>query len=272
MHNNTGDYIPLKSISCNLLVQKNSEEYPFFNGTGFFVQFQPYDYIFYITAKHCFSDINITNEEIMQSLKIPYKPYGDNKPTDQTVLFCEVLAGWHEDEDDGNDDNDDNDDKYEDILVFVVARNIGKENMELLKKRALKLPNQDEIDNLLEDLSKNHGDIYTVGFPKQFQSIDYNINYFNVEPRAYFGIIRNTCKQRQRYGFEKSTWKEKYNGFSGSPVFTKILNKHEKNIAITLIGIVLTATTQRGEFLSINFITDLVANYIEEAKDCSNDN
>ncbi len=268
MHNNTRDYIPIESISCNLLVQQNNEEYPFINGTGFFVQFQPYDHIFYITAKHCFSGINITNQEIMQSLKVPYKPCGA-KPADQTILFCEVLAGWHKDDDEDNG----NDDKYEDILAFVVDRNVGKANMELLKKRALKLPNQNEIDDLLKDLSKKDEDIYTAGFPKQFQSIDYDTDYFNVEPRAYFGKIRDNCSQKQRYGFEKATWKEKdYNGFSGSPVFTQTLNEHEKNIAVTLIGIVLTATTYRGEFLSINFVTDLIENYIKETEDCSNDN
>lgn len=268
MHNNIRDYTPLESISCNLLVQKNIEEYPFINGTGFFVQFQPYDHIFYITAKHCFSGINITNQEIMQRLRISYKQYGA-KPTDPTILFCEALAGWHKDDD----ENNSNDDEYEDILVFVVDRNVDKENIELLKKRALKLPNQNEIDDLLKDLSKKNKNIYTAGFPKQFQSIDYDTNHFNVEPRLYFGIIRDNCKQKQRYGFEETTWKEKdYNGFSGSPVFTQTLNEQEKNIAATLIGIVLTATTRRGEFLSINFVTDVIAKYIKETEDCNNGN
>lgn len=266
MHSNTRDDIPLESLSYNLLVQKNNEEYPFFNGTGFFVQFQPCDHIFYITAKHCFSGINITNQEIMQSLKLPYIPYYA-KPTDKTILFCEVLSGWHKDDN----NNNGNDDKYEDILVFVVDRNVDKANMELLRKRALKLPNQNEIDDLLKDLSKKSEVIYTAGFPKQFQSIDYDTNYFHVEPRAYFGIIRDNCRQKQRYGFEKATWKEReYNGFSGSPVFTQTLNEDEKNIAVTLIGIVLTATTYRGEFLSINFVTDLIANYIKETEGCNN--
>ena len=249
------EYMPYESIACNLLVNQDYEEYPFLGGTGFFVQFQPYDYIFYITAKHCFTESNNTETEIIEKLRLSYK--GNNtKPTDDSILFSEMLFG-----------QDENDDEYEDILVFVVDNNVNQENIELLKKRTLTLHNQSVIDKLLQDLCKNKKEIGTIGFPGISKSLSYDTKRLTGEIRGYSGVIKDNSIFKNRYGFEEASWKEKkYNGFSGSPVLVLAKHENESELKATLIGILLTATSHRGEFLSINFATDLIANYIKANK------
>ncbi len=255
MYKNISEYIPYEAISCNLLVNENHKEYPFFSGTGFFVQFQPYDYIFYITAKHCFTEISDSDNGILETLRLPYE-LTNTKPTDQAILFSEILFGQDKD-----------DEEYEDILVFVVDNNIDTDKIELLKKRALNLSNQNEIDSILKFLCKNDGNIRTVGFPTNSKEIIYETKQLAVEARGYYGKIKDNCKQRERYGFEEASWKENvYYGFSGSPILALIPDKKEHDIDVVTIGILLTATSSRGEFLSINFATNLIANYIKANK------
>ena len=127
MYKKASEYMPYESISLNLLLDNNCKKYPFFSGTGFFVQFQPYDYVFYITARHCFRKIGNSNAEKIEVLKIPYKLSDNIKPTDQTILFSEILLGQDKD-----------DDELEDLIVFVVDETISKKKIDLLKKRSLK--------------------------------------------------------------------------------------------------------------------------------------
>jgi hypothetical protein len=72
----------------------------------------------------------------------------------------------------------------------------------------------------------------------------------------------DNSKFRNRYGFEEVNWKDEYNGFSGAPVFALIPDT-TKEVRAMVIGIILTATKTRGEFLSINIATNLIAKYIE---------
>jgi hemerythrin superfamily protein len=253
------EYIPYQSISFNLLVNEEFKEYPFLSGTGFFVHFPPYDYVFYITAKHCFTNISDSESDIdiLETLKLPYELNDNAKPTDQAILFSEILFG-----------QDKNDDEYEDIVVFVVDNNkIEKEKVDLLKKRALKLSHQSYINYILKTLCENNENIRTVGFPTNSKKLEYDTNLLTIEARGYYGKIKDNSSFRERYGFEEASWEEEiYGGFSGSPILALIPNGKEYDVDIHVIGILLTATSNRGEFLSINFATNLIANYIKANK------
>jgi len=257
MYKKISEYIPYQSISFNLLVNEDFKEYPFLSGTGFFVHFPPYDYIFYITAKHCFTDMSNSDIDILETLKLPYELNDNTKPTNQAIQFSEILFG-----------QDKNDDEYEDIVVFVVDNNkISKEKVDLLKKRALKLSHQDVIKYILKTLCKNNENIRTVGFPTNSKKLDYDTNLLTIEARGYYGKIKDNSSFRERYGFEEASWKDNaYNGFSGSPVLALIPNGKGYDVDVVVIGILLTATSNRGEFLSINFATNLIANYINANK------
>lgn len=53
---NTAKYMPHESISPVLIKPEAFPEYPFLTGTGFFVRIDPYEDIFFVTAKHCVLD------------------------------------------------------------------------------------------------------------------------------------------------------------------------------------------------------------------------
>ena len=230
---------------------------PFFNGTGFFVHFPPYKYIFYVTAKHCIEDSKL--KELKVNLKISYTSEG-TKPHDMEVSFSEYLFPHYEDTL-----------EEEDLVICVVKKDIEMEKLKELKNRALTLENQKNIENLLLKLCKNGDNISLVGFPKEYQEINYDEKKLSLEAKSYSGKIKNNSKSRLRYGFEEATWKKEiYNGFSGSPVFTiqpfQKIGESDIKMSPIIIGVLLTATKYRGEFISINVVTDLIAKYIIKEK------
>lgn len=232
-------------------------DYPFFSGTGFFVMFPPYEYIFYITAKHCFT--KYSDNKFTEKLKIPYEYSSLEKTSkfqNQAIIFSEYLTMKYTEQDDD----------YEDVLIFIVDNSISQEKKEILKERALTLQHQDDINQILNNLCSINGNIRTVGFPSTSKDINYDDGSSNIQPRGYFGKISKTSKSKNMYGFENPSWKENaYNGFSGSPILEIMPIKKQNgtlNIEAIPIGILLTATKTRGEFLSINVATDLIAQYI----------
>jgi len=139
--------------------------------------------------------------------------------------------------------------------------------MNLLKERALKLYHQDDVNNILNILCKNNENIRTVGFPTDSKELNIDKQQLIAEARGYYGKIKDNCSQRERYGFEEASWKEEtYSGFSGSPILALIPNGENYGVNVVIIGMLLTATSSQGEFLSINFATNLIANYINVNK------
>jgi len=246
---NTSQYLPIDSISYNLLINKEHPEYPFFSGTGFFVYFPPFDDIFYITAKHCFNKIE---EDEIDSLRLPYELNDTSKHTDNAISFLEIITG-----------QDKEDNELEDIIIFVVDRDIEQVKIDILKKRSLRLQHQDDIETMIETMCLNNENIRVIGFPKISKEMDYDNKKAIVQPRGYYGKIKNNSKFKYRYGFEKANWKDiDYSGFSGSPILSLNKSFPSGDVIAIPIGILLTATPTRGEFLSINFATNLIAKYL----------
>ncbi len=258
MKSNTSQYIPYNCISANLLENYEYPESPFFRGTGFFVYFPPFDdYIFYVSAKHCFCGYKENN--FLEKLKIPYQYKTEenfNNSLDEAVIFSEYLTMKHNEEDDD----------FEDLIVFVVDKNISKEKKLLLKTRALRLEHQDNIDKILKNLCNIEGNIRTVGFPQVSKEIDFDTKQARIQPRGFYGKIAIKENDINRYKFKQPSWKEgEYNGFSGSPIL-EIISFHNHNyekVTETIpIGILLSATQHHGEFISINLATNLIAEYL----------
>lgn len=249
---NTSEYIPYKSVSCNLLVNPNHKDYPFFSGTGFFAHFPPFDYIFYITAKHCFK--TYSDSEIIDNLLIPYNTEKENDLSNYVRFSEYLITKYHH-----------LDDELEDIIIFIVDQNINEAEKNLLKERSLKLTHQDDVDSLIEDLCIANQNIRTVGFPSISKKIDYENMRGNIEARGFYGKIANNSKLKNRYGLENPSWKEKnFEGFSGSPIIALLSIPFTSHVEVRVIGILLTATSSRGEFLSINVATNLIAEYIKK--------
>ena len=79
------------------------------------------------------------------------------------------------------------DDDFEDLIVFVVDKNISKEKKLLLKTRALRLEHQDNIDKILKNLCNIEGNIRTVGFPQVSKEIDFDTKQARIQPRGFYG-------------------------------------------------------------------------------------
>lgn len=252
MKTNTSKYLPFECISPNLFKNPETPDYPYVFGTGFFCNFPPYEYIFYVTAKHC---VEINNEnELKAELKISYSDKSSEEPP-KAIVFSELFLSTED----------------EDIIISVVDNNVNHEELKILKKRAVTLWNQNDVKKIIQMLCDEEGNIRTIGFSQPNNDDTYDehtkITYEEKQqlvavPRGFYGKITDTSDFKGRYGFEKSNWKgEEYRGFSGSPVFSLITNGITPP-KVTVIGVMLTATKSRGEFLSINVVTNLISHYI----------
>ena len=263
MKSNTSKYIPYECVSANMIENYDYPEYPYFSGTGFFVYFPPFDdYFFYVSAKHCFTGYKETN--FYDKLKIPYEYQTkeiSNNNLEEAIIFSEFLIMKHSEKDDD----------FEDLIIFVVDKNISNEKKKILRKRALRLQHQDDIDVILEHLCNINGNIRTVGFPKGSKEIDFDKKKSIIQPRGFYGKIAKKKNDQYRYKFEQPSWKEgEYNGFSGSPILEilPLYNPEDKKISIEAIpiGVLLSATQYKGEFISINLVTNLIAKYLNDNK------
>jgi hypothetical protein len=95
-----------------------------------------------------------------------------------------------------------------------------------------------------------------------------------MRPRSFYGKIKNNSTFEHRYGFEETNWRdEEYRGFSGSPVISLVCEPHiYGGISMRIIGIMLTATKSRGEFLSINIATNFISGFINRELSLSSSN
>lgn len=244
--NNTSQFIPFNSISFNILMDIEQREYPFYSGTGFFVYIEPYEEIFYVTAKHCFKDDSF---EKLTDGKVKLQIFIDQQ-SNELVPFNDVFVSFNPE------DNDDMD-----ILIFSVSKDLEKDKISLLKNRALKLAHQDDVNTLINLILIYNDNIRTVGFPQISKELDYDKKESKVQPRGFYGKMSKKDNDKNVYYFENTNWQDKYDGFSGSPILALYPTLDGKAKPIVL-GIILTATKTKGTFLSINIVTDTILQYL----------
>jgi hypothetical protein len=246
---NTSKYIPYEIVSGIILENVNYPEFPFLSGTGFFAYFPPHEDIFFITARHCMVD---GEGKLKGNIKIPLHLEGESK---EAIPFSHYLETSYRNEPS----------EKEDIIVCVVG-DVSNENRRLLMKRAIRLQYQDDVDTILDSIISSKGKIRTVGFPDVSKSIDYDANQATFQPRGFHANLVGKGAFKNWYKIEKGNWKESsLNGFSGSPILALCQITENEVLAIP-IGIFLTTSN----FISINVATDLIENYIIEARNANN--
>jgi len=247
---NTSEHIPFESVAPIILQNNTYPDYPFvrFSGTGFFLQFLPYEEIYFVTARHCMLD---DDGKVSERIRVQYE-------NDEEIVFSEYLTTSYID----------NEDEIEDVFVFVV-KELDSDKIESLKERSLKLNHQDNIQFIINNIINTKENIRTVGFP----SVSKEINEMNdskqiavTQPRGFYGKIINDTNIRNRYKINQISWKEGgLGGFSGSPILSLYPDEKGKVIPVVL-GVLLTGSSSAAQFISINVVTDLIASYIKKNK------
>lgn len=240
MISNTSKYIPYECISSIMIEHEELPEYPFYSGTGFYSFFPPHEDIFFITAKHCI--LNDSNE-LMGKIKVSLKADGICK---KAVIFKEILTGG----------DLERPDEIEDIAVLVVG-DMSREDRNYIISKALRLRHQNCVNNIIDYIIRFKGNIRTVGFPSVSKDISYEESKAEQQPRGFHGKIIAKGEFKNWYRFVISNWKDgNLEGFSGSPIL-ELIKINDKVLSVP-IGVMVT----ESQFISINFATNLIANYI----------
>ena len=246
---NTSQHFPFEMVSPNFVKEG---EYTGFSGTGFFCKIPQHDFFFYVTAKHALMDDE--KIEMLGRLDIPYENNSNKR-----VIFSQILSTSYITKPmDG----------YEDVIIFVVDKNITEYEKEILSRRAFPLTVPKLVKYLIELQCNGKAKVRTLGFPLNEPNsyIDHETNTAQSQPRGFYGTITDDSPFDNRYGIMNTNWTEgPYDGFSGSPVVSLFDFKGDgKRVDKCLIGLILTGSGQRAEFISINVVTDMILSFLRE--------
>jgi len=248
---NTAEFMPFESVVPIMITNKEYPEYPFFAGTGFFAKFNPYDEIFFVTARHCTYDSN--NQQIGR-LDIPLEPVPTCK---KRIIFSEELTGAVC-EDSG----------IEDVIIYVVDKGIA-EQVELLSRRCLRLIHQDDASSILNFLLRGSGKLRFIGFPSNSKTVDYEYMSGTAQARGSHGDVTQCSDDGLYFAMENLNWGEgEFSGFSGSPVLE--LLEGQGRIEPVPMGVIVTGGNNIVRFVSINIVTDIIARYLEKRRHLTN--
>ncbi len=256
MQMNTSAYIPYDCVSPIIVKNEEYPDYPFFHGTGFFVQFKPHDYVFFITAKHC---THAPDNNELGYVKVAV----EQENCTQQILFKECLMGGVR----GLKIED-----LEDIVIYVVDDS-KKEQMEALKKRCIRLIHQQDVDTILDMVLSEKRKLRTVGFPATSEKvIDYASSTATAPSRGFYGNVTGRSEDGLLYTMENLNWKDndgKLDGFSGSPVIEFLPERmivdfppKPEDIEPVPVGIIVMGSNGIAKFLTINVVTNIIAGYI----------
>ncbi|WP_173913107.1 hypothetical protein, partial [Acinetobacter sp. Marseille-Q1618] len=224
--------------------------HPFFSGTGFFVYFPQFeDDIFFVTARHCLK--SDSTGQFLGTLKIPYKSSAEAGSL--AIKFECFLETKYRDSGDQN---------MEDIIVGVIERTTP-ENYKTLRKRALRILNQDCVDFILEQTIELNGNFRTLGFPSVSKEIIYDEEYAPIsgvsKSRGFYGKFKKYDSFYNWYEMNNISWKDGgIDGFSGSPII-ELIPRHPESQELEAIPLGVLVTEKH--FISINAVTNTIANY-----------
>jgi hypothetical protein len=238
-----------------------SNGYHFYSGTGFFVYFPQFvEDIFFVTARHCLKDDS--KDLFLGDIKISYKnPAEVGSPVIGFECFLETSY------------RDSEDQSLEDIIIGVVKRTT-LENHKVLKERALRILHQEDVDFLLEKTMEVNGNFRTLGYPSVSKEIIYDEEGLEIkgvsQSRGFYGKFEKSSLFDNWYEMTNTSWKEgEISGFSGSPIIELIPKGSDfKEFEAVPLGILVT----EKHFISINVVTNTIANYFVEIKNEIPDN
>lgn len=241
---NTSRYIPNESIFPIVIKSDDCPEFPFFSGTGFFVKFNPFKSIYFITAKHCTLD---SNNQPKGSVIVKLNT---NPSCNKVIPFNFHIFGQLVD-----------DDSPEDVAIYEVGE-LPEEDKKTLEHLALALPNQEEAEFILTKISQEKQKVRILGYPSVSKEIDYENNSAKIQARGIVGRVTHTTPNMRWFTVEELNWKDGgIDGFSGSPVFALIPNIFG-NVKAIPIGILSTGRDNLFKFISINVATDIIAHHL----------
>jgi len=243
--NNTSKWIPYKSVAPIVLKNNDFPDHPFFSGTGFFVKFPPFPYIFFVTARHCVFD---NKETCLGRLQIPWKNSVECK---EPIIFEECI----------NAKTETSGGFFEDIAVFVIG-DMLECKIQHLDSRALNLECQETVMNTIHYIRNKRENVRIVGYPGVSKCIDYNKREMAVQARGCFGTITPQPFTTERFEVSNLNWKgSDFDGFSGSPVLSLCPNS-SGGVTPVVLGVVSTGSSKKFSAVNINAITDLIACWI----------
>lgn len=232
-----------------------SNGHHFYSGTGFFVYFPQFvEDIFFVTARHCLK--NDAKDEFLGDIKISYKNSAQvGSPVLEFECFLETSY------------RDSEDQSLEDIIIGVVKRTT-LDNHRVLKERSLRILHQEDVDFLLEKTIEINGNFRTLGYPGVSKEIIYDEDGLEIkgisQSRGFYGKFKKSTLFDNWYEMTHTSWKEgKISGFSGSPIIELIPKSAEfKEFEAVPLGVLVT----EKHFISINVVTNTIANYFMELR------
>lgn len=250
---NTFKWIPFQSVAPIVLLNDAYPDYPFFSGSGFFVEFSPYDSIFFVTARHCiFNEDNSLKGDIQIS-------WHTSQNLSEPVPFSKCMIAKTKN----------SSGFFEDICVFVVG-SIASEKAQFLKNRSLKIQHQENVDLLLQHIEHAKENLRIVGFPSCSKEIDYDSQKSWATPRGIYGKIVVGSLRDDEYEMSDLNWRGgELDGFSGSPVLA-LCRDLSGNVVAVPVGIVVRGSSKKFTAININVVTNLIASWLRgEAIDLS---
>ncbi len=190
-----------KRIIPLVFLSKEQQEYPFLNGSGFFIRFNDVpNFVFILTASHCIPNACGGKYEFIY-------PIDELDKTKGNIKYSYCL-----------DSNKLLDRVYDDFSIIVVPKNINF-YFDALKNRCFIIPsNKDFMYSYVECLYSNHKECEVFGYPQNYKEIDYSSFCATVKPKSFCGITDKDDKNQ--YILRNCNWddKDEFQGFSGSPV------------------------------------------------------
>jgi hypothetical protein len=244
---NTAHLIPFHSISPILLKNEDFPNFPFFSGTGFFVNFPPYEDVFFVTAKHCALNHDNSSKGIIDV------PLQKNQECKLKIIFTGYLLIKTNPDDD-----------VEDVIVYVVDKACNNQ-LELLKDRCLRLLNQDSVNRILTLSLIMNGKLRAVGYPGvEGKAIDYENKHGTVQPRGVIGELSAVEEDGYWYTLNNINWQVAngdMEGFSGSPIL-EFIPVASDAIEVIPVGVFSTGNGGVIRFIKINAVTDAIEAYL----------
>ena len=255
---NTKEYMP---FDCVAPIRFKVPEEPgyFYHGTGFFLQVDDSNDIYFVTAKHCVFD---NDGKILGELMVHF----DIEAKMSTVIFSEVFYGTRP-----------NNEFPEDVAVYVVDMSILGQK-ELLLDRCLKSPTCSQVNTVLGHIIESEIKLRIIGFPHlsreyldghvQIQSLEHPDQAVDVPALVIESSVRGlngylTQQGGEHYLMEQINWPDTdaLSGFSGSPVLHLEPNGSGGYFPCP-VGVILMGSNNMTRFVSLNVVTDFIRQYL----------
>lgn len=254
MNENT-DRIPREAIVPIVIrnLNDNLANYPSINGTGFYVKIDNiFDYVFFVTAKHCLRDFNPDEHRII--LFIP--EYRNELQCIEKIRHDSIINHGVEDS------------PYDFSIVMVSKLTCSPEQFSRLLDNAIIIHNY-KINEFL-DVNDRRKLVKVAGFPVNLGKDEKEIIYDDeggfiskITLRGFYGDILNDGFIEDYYSIINIESEiEDKSGFSGSPV----LYFSEAVDYPIVLGVVSMQGNKKVRFLSMDVVYGTILSFLDSVQ------